>query len=689
MKKIFTFLLLFLLVINSLQAQVDTTQPASAVIEDLVEQIVQTQDLEDFDYADLYDELMYFYQHKINLNTATREQLEKLRFLSDDQINAILDYRKSTGEFISIYELQLLPGFSRDVISMLLPFVTVAKPEQAKTVDLNYMLGHLRHDVIFRQQAVLVPQVGYLLPDSVDNRYLGDRQKIYLRYKVTFRQQLSAGFTAEKDAGEQFFAGAQKYGFDFYSAHLELKGLSKHLLQLNVGDFMGKFGQGLVLWNGFSMGKSAYVLNVRRRPQGLRKYSSTDENRFFRGAGVTFGFGNVQVSTFASYKKIDGNMQPLDTAGEEFYVSSLLETGYHRTPSEIEDRHTVSEYVSGLGIRYSGKHWNLGFTSLAYKWSVPFVQSDVYYRMEPVSADFGANAGVNWYYLSHRMSFFGEAAMDNRLNPALLAGVTLPMNYRLEAVMLYRYYSPGYFAYYGSAFGETSRLQNEQGLYTGVRVLPAKGFVISAYFDRYSFPWFAYRISEPMTWGNDVFLQADYMPSRHLSMYVRWKHELKPQNLTGDTLALPLVLPVETSKFRYHLSYRLNDQLSLKTRVELSFYRKDEIERGFMMYQDIKYSSKALPLTVYWRFAVFDAPYDARIYAYENDVLYAFSVPAYFYQGFRTYLLLKYKLNDGITFWLRYSQTTYTDRDVIAEGSLNQINGNTKPEIKFQVRVRL
>ncbi len=679
-----------LLLARYLSAQIDTTKQApSEVVENIVEQIVQNQNLNEADYDEIFDDLLYYYRHKINLNTATAEQLGNLHFLNDQQIESIIRYREKTGTIISIYELMLIPGLSMNDIQLLAPFVTVKKVEKLPPLKLKNALRYGRNQIFIRDQFILQPQKGYLLPDTIDNRYLGNPHKFYFRYKFTYQNRILAGITAEKDAGEQFFRGAQKYGFDFYSAHLEINDLSKHIKRIVLGDFMGKFGQGLVLWNGFTMGKSAYVLDVRARPQGLKKYSSTNENRFFRGAGITANYQNYYFSTFLSYKKIDANIEydTLDAQSPE-YASSLLNTGYHRTPNEIADKHRIGELVGGMALTYKGKHWHWGITSVAYKWSVPFIQPEVVYYYKPVNSNIGGNLGFNWFYLSHKLSFFGEMATDINANPAAIVAITLPMNYRLEAVVLYRYFSPGYFSFYASSFSESTKPQNEEGLYTGLKILPAKKWVLSFYFDRYRFPWMRYRLYEPQSWGNDIFAQVDFAPSRRLSMYLRFRTELKPQNLTSDTLTIPYIVPTLSSKLRFHINYQLNSQLLLRSRIEFSRYKKDSIENGFLLYQDIRYKPKTLPLVLYWRLAVFDAPYDARLYAYENDVLYAFSVPAYFYQGFRTYFLVKYEINQKVSLWLKYGQTTYADRAVISEGSLNQINGNTKSELKFQVRIK-
>ena len=77
-----------------------------------------------------------------------------------------------------------------------------------------------------RATQVLEKSRGYLLDSSkAKNFYPGSPQKILVRYKYIFKNLLQYGVTAEKDAGEQFFKGGQKTGFDFYSAHFFVRNL--------------------------------------------------------------------------------------------------------------------------------------------------------------------------------------------------------------------------------------------------------------------------------------------------------------------------------------------------------------------------------------------------------------------------------------------------------------------------------
>jgi hypothetical protein len=172
-------------------------------------------------------------------------------------------------------------------------------------------------------------------------------------------------------------------------------------------------------------------------------------------------------------------------------------------------------------------------------------------------------------------------------------------------------------------------------------------------------------------------------------MYLRVKNEEKQvgQNATSG---LDQLVNQSLLKIRFHINTKINDQISLKNRIETAAFSEEDEKSsyGYMIYQDIFYNFKKVPLSLNMRYAVFDTDtYDSRIYAYESDLLYAFSIPAYYSKGTRFYFNLKYSISNYIDLWLRYSQTYFSDLDVISSG-LNRINGNTKSEIKAQLRIK-
>ncbi len=695
MKKIvLSFVIIFLIQIFSTRNVFGQNVNKQQIVEDLIEEIASNSDQE-VDFSTIYDDLQGYLDEPLNLNEATYNDLIKLHFLSDLQIEEILKYRKKYGDFASIYELQLLDDFSKEDIEKLIPFVTIQAGEtHERKLKISNIMKYGRNQLILRTQSVIQPMLGFNIPDSViaanpnKARFLGNPFKYYVRYKYQYRDRLQWGFTAEKDPGEEFFKGAQKSGFDFYSAYFQMDNKhEKYTNRIILGDFQAQYGQGLALWTGLTFGKSAYVLNIKKKPQGLRKYSSTDENQFLRGAGVTFNFDRLSVSAFASYHKIDANISSFDTIDQTDIreISSILNTGYHRTPSEIENRHTIGQEVFGGNITYNHPLFKTGLTFVDYKFSADLNKNLKPYQLYDFQGNQGYNLGWNYEFEILKFHFFGETAMSQNLGLATVNGVTVPLEHRVTMVALYRNYSKEYQSYFSGAFGESSNVNNEKGIYWGLEIYPYKNFKFSSYVDSYTFPWLAYRINTPISSGIEYFTQLDYSPKREFSMYIRFKHEIKPQNISSD---VHILYPVDVTRWnlRFHFNFVLTDNIVLKSRLEFSDYSKDKsVEKGFLAYQDIDFALKRIPLKINFRYAIFDAPYNARIYAYESDVLYAFSVPAYFYKGFRTYINLRYKITDKLILWLRYSQFTYTDRNVIAANGLNEIDGNTKSEFKVQL----
>ena len=111
--------------------------------------------------------------------------------------------------------------------------------------------------------------------------------------------------------------------------------------------------------------------------------------------------------------------------------------------------------------------------------------------------------------------------------------------------------------------------------------------------------------------------------------------------------------------------------------------------KGYLVYQDFIYNKHEKPWLLNARYALFDTDtYNERLYAYESDVLYAFSIPAYYYKGSRFYLMGKYSFGRRLDLWIRYSLTYYANKTTIGSG-LDQIDGNSKSDVKVQIRLRL
>lgn len=681
---------IFFVGISPVLSQVAKTNEA---FENIIEEISNSTD-EELDYNTLFDDLYNYYYNPLNLNGVTKEQLEKIKFLNEIQINNILSYQRK-NKFHTIYELQYLEGFSRNDIEQLLPFIKVGKVEEKQYFRLKNALKYGRHTLFFRSQFVLEEQKGYKdiseeeLAEKPNARYLGNKMKYYTKYKFQYKNKIQAGFVTEKDPGEEFFTGTQKNGFDYYSGHIQLNDFGKFKTVV-AGDYQLKFGQGLVLWSGMGGRKSAYVLNTKKTGQGLKKYSSTDENNFMRGIGTTVRLGSFDVTAFVSHKEIDANMNSTsDTLDDQQTLSSFQITGYHRTPGELEDKDVTTETVFGGNLTFRKGNFKAGLTAVNYRFGQELNKSLKPYNQYDFQGKQNTNVGLDYQFTWKDIYFYGEAAISENKGMAFLNGAIFKLVPQVFLSALHRYYEKDYQALHSGGFGEGSKTVNESGLYLGTEIHPYRNWKISAYYDMYHFPWMKFAAYAPTT-GVDYFVQVDYSTSSKLNMYWKFKQEKRPENLTTTDIRVKPLSETDKMSFRYHISYSLNRNWGFKSRFEYSKYKQEgkDGQEGYLIYQDVNYRPSNLPLTLSFRYALFDTEgYDARIYAYESDILYAFSVPGYYYKGNRTYLTMKYTIKRGIDLWLRYARTEYTNRETVGS-SLNEIDGNTQSEVKIQVRFK-
>lgn len=692
MKLCITIVCLFLVsAFRTVNAQ--NTKHGNQLIEDLVEEIAQNNENE-LDYSQITDNLYYYLNTPLNLNTATTDELENLYILNDFQIRSLQNYLDKNGTMLTIYELQLIEGFDYATIKKVLPFVQVSSADKTEAYKLLNALKYGKHQIYGRYSSTVETPEGYkpvsdsLINAKPESYYPGSRPRIYSRYKFNYNNKLQWGITAEKDPGEAFFKEPQSKGFDFYSAHLQVNNIGILNTAL-LGDFQAQFGQGLIMWSYMSSGKSSYVMDIKKRGKGLHRYSSTDENMFFRGCGFTLEKHGVSFSTFASHKAIDANLQT-DTLENTNYFSAFQNTGIHATPNQIEDKDAIMETVYGANLSWNKRNFKTGISGIQYRFSESLVTDETPKNKLRFSGNSGSNLSADMELRFKRLHLFSEAALSKNLAKAFLSGAIMELNSRFRTSILYRNYQQNYQSLYGNAFAEGSGTTNEEGLYFGAEILPYKKWKISAYYDMYKFPWLTYNTSSPSS-GNDYLIQCDFTVSRNLSMYWRYKNELKQKDANSANDIIPELTQVRNQQLRYQVVYSSLNQWQFKNRLELSFYKNapESSETGYLLYQDAIYRPTALPLSLTMRYAIFDTEnYNTRIYTYENDVLYAYSIPALYDKGTRAYIMLQYSIADRLDIWLRFAQTWYAYKSEIGSGS-DAIKGNKKSEIKLQIRWKI
>ena len=683
------FICLFLVSIYSF------SQEKSDLIQQRIEFISEQMEEEDIDLTTVFEQLNYFLEHPLNLNFATRDELESLGLLNEIQIRNLLIHIQLNGRLISIFELQSLEFWDLATIQLVLPFVKVDEKLEQVHVGLKEALKYGVYETYLRYQTIPEIKKGNTLVfDSLNlisnSNYLGNKDHYYSRFRYSYKTNLSIGVTGDKDPGEQFFKGSQKQGFDFYSFHAFYKG-GKHIKSVVVGDYQVQIGQGLNFWSGFAFGKTADVTNVKKSATSIRPYTSTDESRFLRGGAVEFGFKNFSLLTFASSKTMDAILSVDSTINDREFISSIQMTGLHRTNTEVSRKDIVKEEIAGSNLRFGLRNFQFG-TAVIYQRYTTFYSKQIqpYNQFDFRGKELVSLSGdYNW--VVKNFNFFGEVSRSSFSGAiAQIHGLLISLDSRVTLSLVYRNYDKAYQTFYNSGFSEGSAVQNEKGLYVGLKFKLSNTLTFNSYLDNFIFPWLKYQVDKPSS-GHEFLSQVNYKPSKQLEIYGRYREQLRQKNSKLSDGSVPEIEDVIQRNYRFNLNYSVSESIVLKSRIEYVTIdrQSSKREQGTIISQDIQYKPKSLPFDISVRYALFQTDsYDSRIYMYESNAQNIFSIPAFYYQGSRAYFMLRYSFLKRFDLWVRYGTTIYSNRKTIGTGS-EEINGSVKSDVSIQLRVRL
>jgi len=682
-------ILLFFLGFASLGYSQTKSEEKNEIIEQRIEYIGG--DNESIDYSTLFDNLYYYYDHPVNLNqTKQVDVLLELGLLSEIQVVNLKKHIKENGKLMTIYELQSVEMFDLPTIRNILPFSMVSSELFAPNVSFKEIMKNSSNELYTRNIRDLQQKKGYSAKENEDDtRYLGSPDKLFVRYRFRYLNKISVGITGEKDQGEQFFRGDQKQGFDYYSAHFYLKDFGR-LKALALGDYHFQVGQGLTLWSGLAFGKSVDVSTVKRNPAGIRQYASADENNFLRGGAATFALTEkIHLSAFYSRKKLDANVtDTLDNVTNEVTFSSLQNSGFHRTQSEYENKDAILETHFGGRIEYISSALRIGANGFASRYGGEFDRKLSFYNQFEFASNQNFVAGVDYNYVLRNFNFFGEFSRSQNGGIAYVNGVLLSLDSRLSFTMLHRNYGKEYQNLLSNGLAESSNSWNEKGIFMGMEAKLNKSFTLTGSMDFFTFPWMRFQVYSPNSGGKEFITQLSYRKSRNFTAYFRYRRQEREVNNSQVESAIYQLTQESRTNYRLNVSMKITDYLSLRNRVEVSEYKKRDTksEYGFLAYQDIVFKPKSKSYSFTARYALFDAQsFNARIYAYENDVLYYFYIPAYYKVGSRFYLTARYKYRKKFDFWIRYGVWNYRNEETLLSG-LEEIQGNVRSDVKVVFR---
>jgi len=625
-------------------------------------------------------------KHPLNINTADEEQLLQLPFLSPTLAKNLLVYRTVMGKLIHINELQAVPGWDPSLIKSLLPYVTIAEND-FNFVHFSDRFRNLHSQILLRIGQSLGNAAQYA--DSGSTAFLGTAQHVLLRLQFQANNLLQFGWLAEKDAGEKWFMHG---GFDFNSFHLFIRNVGL-IKKFALGDFQVNMGQGLIQWQGIARKKSANVLAVNQQNELITTYRSAGEVKFHRGAAIMLARKHFEWMAYGSLRKLTANIET--DSFQHTYVTSISTSGYHRTLSEINDRNNLQQISIGSSLAYSTSGGRISINWASFQFSHAIQKRDEPYNLFSIRGRQLSNASVDYAYTISNVHWFGEFAMDKEYHPAYLTGMLLTLDRNLDCSFLFRSISRKYTSMYTNAFTENSVPNNETGIYSSFSLRLSPAIRLDAYADVYRFPWLKYLISASSA-GSDFLFHFNWQPNRRTQLSARWKKELKANDDGSSGVALQSVLLAKRNNFRTQLNWDVNKKLSVSERIETtSFIFANTSSDGFLLLNECRFHPPFKAFDCGARILFFQTDsYDARMYVFERDVQYGFSIPAYsgkgfhyainFHYDFNHILIQQFHIKKKIGVWVNWSQTIFAGNISTSKGN-EQNSGKNNSTLRLQI----
>lgn len=597
-------------------------------------------------------------ENQVKVNSSNVIELSRLFFLSDFQVKALADYTHSSGQIVSVYELASIPGFDKETVEMMIPFIT-----------LEYKFVTSSDSAWWRNSMISNFSIKSGNNDTSD---LGSPWRILTKYKFT-SGGFSGGFTMEKDQGEKLITGNPPRP-DFLSAHLAFFG-SGLIRRIIIGDFSARFGLGTNINTGISRGISLTTPGYMSASDEIKPYTSTEENKFFRGVAAGFSHKNLELLMFYSKNHSDATID--SSSGSEIdYIDNFYLAGVHNTTSLLHKKDAISSLAYGISLSYNFNNMKVGLIWSENRLSLPVKLS----ADDPEKINDFTGAVNNLYTIYYnrfikKILLYGELSVNNN-KFAVIQGMSFRPSDRLVINYLFRSYNAGYTTFYGRGPGTGSKTTNEKGVLANFTFEAARHLFISGGFDIQHFPWLKYRCSSP-SWGVRKQFKIRYLPTEKLILDASYNYRLSITD-SAKTQGIPDQKKNITRSFKVSSRYSFHENLTLGTRVDFNIFSLSG-SRGMILFQEISYSFNRIPVTLWARYCLFNTDdWDSRIYTYENDLLYSFSIPALYGEGSRSYIMARWKIGELAELRIKYGITSMVSSGI----SIKNID-----EIKMQFRV--
>lgn len=202
----------------------------------------------------------------LRINMVERSRLLESGLMSPYQVASLLDYRSRCGDVLSSVELSAVDGFNDVFVKKISPFISL---------ESNLPAGKRHSDKVYLTNDLAVRGGLKFSQNSPDWKY-----GFKYRLSVGDKWKLSVGMT------EEYYTGSLSY--------------SSSKLDVILGDFNARFGQGLAMWSGAFSSSFTNHENYMRRPTGVSHVSSFTGSTSYTGVATALTLGQFTLSALCA-----------------------------------------------------------------------------------------------------------------------------------------------------------------------------------------------------------------------------------------------------------------------------------------------------------------------------------------------------------------------------------------------------
>ena len=531
-----------------------------------IDRIMRLEGVSDPEELDPYDveRLEDLLRHPLRINYASLSKLEESGLFTHYQAVSFIDYRSRHGDVLSYSELVYVDGFGAAFVERTAPFISL---ESASVPGMTSSGSSSEHEVTMK-----------ISMKAPIESALCDAPSYALKYILTNAGQFAAGIAFSKSYD------ADGIMPETMSGHIRYD-LKRGQGKIIAGDFNARFGQGLALWNGMSVGSQPSPSAYMKRSSGLSPSSSYTGVYALRGLAADFAF-------------------------KRFRLSALIAVESNQDESGILPAANIAYF--GRSAQVSVTHYAT-FMSASEGMKIPDMKTSADLALCIKGTDLFAECAYDWTSGSY----------------AALAGAVFPAGEDVRMAAMIRFYPSGYSPLRSAAARSTTKCTNEHAVsFSGeaslggwVSLKGKEGYGSSVRKASCSFSVDAACFPDPKEGEDphDIQIKANTEWTVMLTEAIRLKLKVSERIRSWGRLF--------RTEVRTDIAY-IADPWNVTLR--LNTVRSDGT--GFLAYLEGGY--KTGKTAFYLRQGAFLVDsWDDRIYSYERDAPGSFNVPAYYGRG--------------------------------------------------------